>query len=67
MTVLGAVTSPKNVGGSIERSIVGLFGRFLVSVVFIRTLSLQQRWCLFSLFRGTVRYYLLSEFLYAWA
>ena len=59
--MLGTVTSRKNVGGSIERSIVGLFGRFLGSVGFIRTMSLQLRWCRFPLFR--VRYYLLSTFL----
>ena len=32
VTVLGTFTSRKNVGGSIERSIVGLFGRFLGSM-----------------------------------
>ena len=65
MTVLGTVTSRQNVGGSIERSIVGLFGRFLGSMSFIRALSLQLRWCLFPIIR--VRYHLLSTFLYAWA
>ena len=43
MIVLGTVTLRKNVGGSIERSIVGLLCRFIGSVGFIRTLSLQLR------------------------
>ena len=37
MTVLGTVTSRKNVGGSIEHSIVGLFCQFLGCMSFIRT------------------------------
>ena len=63
MTVLETVTSRKNVGGSIERSIVGLFSRFLGSKNFIRMLSLQLRGYLLPLFR--VRCHLLSTFLYA--
>ena len=41
MTVVGTGTLSKNVGGSIESSIVGLFCQFLGSVGFIRTLLLQ--------------------------
>ena len=63
MTVSGKVTSRKNIGGTIERSIVGHFSRFLGSMGFIPTL--QLRWCLFALFRA--RHHLLSPFLYAWA
>ena len=71
MTVFGTVTlcNLKNIGGSTERSIVGLFGHGSVgfschgSVGFMRTSSLQLHWCLFPLFR--VRYYRLSTFLYA--
>ena len=65
MTVLGTVTSSKNVVGRIEHSesIAGLFSRFLGSMDVIRTLSLQLRWCLLPLFR--VRYHLLLSFLCA--
>ena len=62
-SVLATVASHKNVGGSIERVIAGLSGRFLGPVGFAPALSLQPRWRLFPLFRA--KYRLLPTFLYA--